>query len=272
MAMTCEEAAELITGLVDHELSGIERSQVEEHLGACQACQLAYRREREVKSLVQTGLSAIVAPSSLEARLQEAYGMREAMRPPGWRRYPRSLAWVLQPAVVLAVLILLLIPFSYFRWPPSTSMALMALDTHERILAGTVPYKEEHSAAEIRSFLFRGVGGRFAPAGYDLANFGLRPEGGFVDQFGRRKVLVTLYKGTAPDLSCYTFLGDAGDLPAGAVVYGNAGEGKRYFAFTNGTVNAVMQQLGERLCILVSKMPMEEIMVIARSMNGRVRS
>jgi predicted anti-sigma-YlaC factor YlaD len=42
MQMKCEEAAELITALVDNEVSALERAAIEAHLKNCSSCELLY--------------------------------------------------------------------------------------------------------------------------------------------------------------------------------------------------------------------------------------
>lgn len=40
-----------------------------------------------------------------------------------------------------------------------------------------------------------------------------------VQEVGGRKILVTVYEGEAPSLSCYTFLGTDRDVPAEAALF-----------------------------------------------------
>ncbi len=48
--MICKEANELITALVDNELSVLERQAVESHLRDCSNCQNIYQEELELKT------------------------------------------------------------------------------------------------------------------------------------------------------------------------------------------------------------------------------
>ena len=41
--MTCQEANELITALVDNELSNLERQEIENHLESCSNCENIYQ-------------------------------------------------------------------------------------------------------------------------------------------------------------------------------------------------------------------------------------
>ena len=45
-----------------------------------------------------------------------------------------------------------------------------------------------------------------------------------------------------------------------------------YYTFTNGATNGVMHLVGERVCLLVSNMPMEQLLNLARSAEPSIAS
>ena len=51
--MTCEEAQELITGLVDRKLLDPERASLESHLQECPRCRFAVEREQLLKQTIR---------------------------------------------------------------------------------------------------------------------------------------------------------------------------------------------------------------------------
>jgi hypothetical protein len=170
-----------------------------------------------------------------------------------------------RPAFVLAVLLLLVLPILYLVWPIGQSISAAALETHEEILTGSLSFVRA-SQEEMRERLLRSVEGKFAPMEYDFSMAELHVAGGLVQGVGGRKVLVTVYEGKGPLLSCYTFFGVEKDAPANAAAFFDPEKGKNFYTFSQGRLNGVLQRVGERICILVSEMPLQDLITLARSM------
>lgn len=271
--MKCEEAQELITALVDRELSGPERSSIEKHLEDCPRCHFIYQQELNLKADVQRAGSSLSAPASLRRRIlsdNRVFPQRtepEAPeRPEGWAWLPRSF---LRPAFALAILLLLALPVFYWRQPSAEPIALAALSTHERVLRGEPSLVKYGSEGEVVKRLSASVEGRFAPMGYDLSMMKLRVAGGLTEELQGRKVLVAVYKGEAPSLSCFTFIGTEADAPKNARVVYDPEKKMNFYAFSRGEVNGVMHQEGRLICILVSKIPMDDLLALARAKARR---
>ncbi len=62
--MRCDEAQELITGLVDNELTDAERSSIESHLKDCSRCQVLYREEQALKRGICMAGAGVSAPGT----------------------------------------------------------------------------------------------------------------------------------------------------------------------------------------------------------------
>jgi len=73
--------------------------------------------------------------------------------------------------------------------------------------------------------------------------------------------------GSAHTLTCHTFLGDERDIPDDARLVYDAADGMKYFTFSDGSINGVLQRSGDEVCVLVSKLPMDELIRIARSVH-----
>lgn len=264
--MRCEDAQELITAMVDEELPGGERSQVEAHLDKCRACALAYADERALKARIRRAAAELSAPRELRDRiLAQLRGSPEQDRSRwAWSALFgawRSAAW---PVFAVAMLVLLALPVFHLL-QPRQPIALAALRTHERILGGAASLVRVGSQAEVAERLSRSVEGRFAPMGYDLSAMNLRAVGGLVDEVRGRKVLVTVYEGENPPLTCFTFLGTEQDAPQGAGVFLDPQKKLAFYLFSRDGVNGVLHREGDLICILVSKMPMSELLALARS-------
>lgn len=263
--MRCEEAQELINALVDNELSYHERNYIDVHLKDCQRCRFIYEQELALKREVRRAGASMKAPADLRKRIlsdRRIFGERVNVGE-GWKR----LFWplkTLRPAFASVLFLLVVIPTLYLMWPTEKPIAVAALQTHKKIVGGAFSITSPESAQEVKELLFRSVGGTFAPMEYDLSVVGLRAIGGLVQEVGRRKVLVTVYEGKGIPLTCYTFLGTVEDAPATAAIFFDPEKKSNFYTFSKGRINAVMQRVGERICILVSEMPLQDLIALAR--------
>ncbi len=265
--MNCIEAEELITAMVDSELSDLERDATESHVKNCLRCQYIYKAEQELKRQVRLTGSRITAPSDLKEKILSDRRLFPEMAesPRGWGRYFQPARVVFRPAFALAFLMLLVLPTFYLMWPTAQPVSLAAVETHEQILAGDIPFIRSETQEEIKEQLYRSVEKSFAPMGYDLSPVGLKAVGGLVQEVASQRILVTVYEGRSPSLSCFTYLDTNGGAPPNAHLVFDPEKKMSFYTFSNGHTNGVMQRVAGRVCILVSKMPMQELLALARS-------
>ena len=264
--MRCQDAQELITGLVDNELSSEERLSIDGHLKECPKCALIYEHERVLKRHIHSAGVSVGVPVDLRAKIlaaaSENFPGAAANEGPlrvfGWLAMPS-----LKAAFVGAALVTLVVALFYF-WLPRQNVSLSALETHQKILAGRIIIARADNRAELVQMMIQAVAGKFAPMGYDLSMMKLRPVGGLVQEIGDRKLLVSSYQGGGPAITCFTFLGTDKDAPPDAEVFFDAEKKMNFYAFFRDGVNAVLHREGEVICILVSKMPMPDLLAIAR--------
>ena len=86
--MKCEEAQELITALVDGELSNQERSSIEDHFKDCRKCQLTYEQEQVLKEEIRRAGASMKAPADLRKKIlsdRRIFGERVNVGE-GWKR------------------------------------------------------------------------------------------------------------------------------------------------------------------------------------------
>ena len=275
--MICKEANELITALVDNELLDLERQAVEGHLKNCLNCRNIYQQEQELKRHLHTIGDRVATPPKLINRIlsDPRISPRPAIPQQGWQGW-MDLLWpvrvMARPAFALALLILLLVPTFYLMWPTGGSISLAALEAHAKINSGDLSFTQAASKQELKNHLVRSVEGRFAPMGHDLSAVGLKPVGGLLHEVGDRKVLVAVYRGTAPSVSCFTYMGTEKDAPPQARKIVDAVKKINYYTFTDGNMNGVMHRVGKRICLLVSKMPMDKLLNIARAVPQPIQS
>jgi anti-sigma factor RsiW len=265
--MTCGEAQELITAVVDGELPEPERASLETHLHDCADCRTALKAERALKQAIRGTGAQLRAPAALHARILSdprifpAQG-RGARR---WRDYLWPMPPALRPALTVAILLAVALPAYYFMGYRVEPVAVAALESSDLYLRGKLPARRAANADEIVEQLTRAVSGRFHPMGYDFSAMGLRPVAGLVLEVQGRKILVAIYQGTHGAILCYTFLGSEDDAPPNAAKFFDAGKQMNFYAFSRGTVNAVFHREGDVICILASEIPMEELLAVTRS-------
>ncbi len=265
--MRCDEAQELITALVDNELSHRERSSIESHLKDCPKCRSICEQERALRREIRIAGASVSAPADLREKILSDRRIfpEGAKSPKVWKGLLRP-AWpVLRPAFALTLLVLLVLPILYLLIPTKQSIPLSALETHRKIVEGTISFVKVGSQQVVKEQLMRSVGGSFAPMGYDLSMMSLQAVGGMVQEVGGRTILVAIYEGKGPSLTCYTFLGTEEDAPAEASVFFDPEKKINFYTFSRAGVNEVFHREGKVICILVSKMPMGDLLALARS-------
>jgi anti-sigma factor RsiW len=265
--MRCDEAQELITARVDNELSADERVAIDAHLKTCADCTRAFEQESVLKRQLHLSSQAIAAPLALRAVIESKIASRES-KPAG-----RLVSWFAgftftwRPALALAVVLIVAASLLYVKWPaPNVGMA--ALATHQKILSGKTNLVRSNNPVEVRRQLARAVGERFQPVALDFSMMKLYPVAGFVERIGGREVLVTVYQGDGPAITCFTFLGSETDAPAGAEKFYDADMRLNFYSFSRDGVNGVLHQEGGVICMLVSKMTAADLLALLRGKSA----
>jgi hypothetical protein len=255
--MTCAEAQELITALIDREL----------HLKECADCRAALEEQRALKQEIRAAGERLRAPAQMRDRilLDRRIFPEKGRSAPKWFDHVWQGSPLLQPVLFVAILLLLIVP-AYFLWNRiDQPIALAALESYDLFTKGELPVQRKESSDEIVAELTRAVGGRFHPMGYDLTAMNLRPVAGLVREIDGRKILVAIYQGQGGTLFCYTFLGSERDAPPMAAKFFDSAKKMNFYAFSRAGINAVLHQEGEVICVLAAEMPMQELLDLVRS-------
>ena len=106
--MKCEEAQELITALVDDEISGSERSSIEDHFRDCPRCRSIYEQELALKREIRLATARVSAPADLRERIfSDPRIFPQRTKPTEeWKNGPWSLRLIFRPAFALLLLLL----------------------------------------------------------------------------------------------------------------------------------------------------------------------
>jgi len=267
--MRCDEAQELITARVDGELSADEQLAIEAHLRICGLCRETFTAENRLKQQTKLAGRAITAPATLRQAIEGRIAGRRPIFSEGSsesvRRWFDISGW--RPAFAMALLLLAVASLIYMRWP-AQNIGLAALATHANILNGNTVLVRSGDPAAMRDELARAVGERFRPVAFDLSIMKLYTVSGFVQKVGHREMLVTVYQGDGPTITCFTFLGSEADAPDGAERFYDADMRLDFYSFSRDGINGLLHREGEVICLLVSKMPAADLLAMIRGKSA----
>ncbi len=270
--MNCDEARELITALIDNELSGPERSLIEGHLKECSRCLRVYELERALKKEIHSVGASMSAPAELKRKIIANHGLlpNDSQSSDGWIRIVLPFRPLLRPAFGLALLGILLLPVIYLLKPQHTRpISVAALEIQQKIMDGELSLRTAKNRNELRDWQIQAVNDEFMPMEYDLSSIRLQPAGGLVQDIDGRKMLVTVYSGNGPSITCFTFLGTEQDAPEDATVFLDQKRNIKFYTFSRNEYNAVLHREGNVLCLLVSDMPAEKLLALATGKAGQ---
>ena len=267
--MRCDEAQELITAHVDNELDAEERAAVHAHLQSCADCSGAYAREQLLKRQLHLAAREVSAPAGLRHSLELKGAAPTAMKSgsprgrfAGWVKFP---AW--GPALT-AAMVLAAVGLFFYTQRGADNLAAAAIETHRRILSGKTTLTRSDNPATLRKELARAVGNRFQPVAFDLSMMQLYPVSGFTQKTAGRDVLITVYQGAGPEITCFTFLGNEADAPDGAEKFYDADMRVNFYSFSHHGLSAVLHKEGNVICILVSKMTAADLLAVIRGKSA----
>ena len=267
--MHCDQAQELITARVDSELSAAEQNSLDAHLRNCEFCRRAMTAESQLKQQIKAARREVVAPATLRREIEDAMASRRPVAPGktdgGFAAWLHLRGW--RPAFAVT-LIALGVATIFYVGAPRQNIGMAAVESHRKLLSGKTALAHYDNANRLRQELSRAVGNRFAPIALDLSMMNLYPVSGFVQQIGDREVLVTVYQGGGPAITCFTFLGTESDAPESAERFFDAEMKLNFYSFSQDGINAVLHQEGNVICILVSKMTPAEILSLLRAKSA----
>lgn len=268
--MECGQAQELITALIDDELGAEEQRALEAHVQVCPRCQRAQAAEGRLKQRIQLARREVTAPAALRRDIERSMAGRGAVndgKPANpvarWFSFP-----IWRPAWAVALILLVGAGVFYYAKPAPPDFAGATIDGHRDLLSGKTSLVRYDDPHRLRQELSRAVGGRFAPVAFDLSMMKLQPVSGFVQKVAGRDVLVTVYQGDGPAITCFTFLGSESDAPSGAERFFDADMKMNFYSFSKDGISAVMHQEGEIICILVAKMAPANLLALLRGKSA----
>jgi len=267
--MRCDQTQELITAHLDNELGVAERSALEAHLDTCEHCRHALAAESKLKQQIKAAQREVFAPAALRRQIENELASRRAAvaagAEGGFAAWVNLHGW--RPAFAMALLLISVGIFLFTR-SAQPDLATAIINSHRDLLGGKTALVHYDDANRLRQELSRAVGGRFTPIAFDLSMMKLYPVSGFVQKIGDREVLVTVYQGSGPAITCFTFLGTESDAPKSAERFYDADMKLNFYSFAQDGINAVLHKEGDVICILVSKMAPADLLALLRGKSA----
>jgi hypothetical protein len=271
--MKCEQAEELISALIDHELSDPERAAVESHLKACPNCRRFYEWGKALNIEIRAVGAGVVAPAGLRQTIlsNQPTKAKEAESSSARRGLVLRLRPFLRPVFASALLVIVVVSILFFMRASSQPISLTALDIRAKIDRGEVALQKQTNTDELHAWLRRSVSGRFGPLGYDFSPLKVKPVGATVQEVRGRQILVAVFKGNGLSIMCFTFLGTEEDAPKDATAFFDPEKKISFYAFSRDGIHAVLHREDKVICILVSNMPPEELLSLVSSSSPHGR-
>ena len=267
--MRCDQAQELITARLDNELSADEHSAIEAHLHTCERCQRALTAESRLKQQLKLARQEVTAPAALRHEIESEIASQRPVlavkTEGGFASWFSLRSW--RPAFALVTLFIAIAAIFYAK-SPQQDVGMIAIETHRDLLSGKTALVRYDDASRLRQELSRAVRDRFAPIALDLSMMRLYPVSGFVQKIGGREVLVTVYQGAGPAITCLTLLGSKSDAPERAQHFYDSDMKLNVYLFSQDGINAVLHSEGDIICILVSKMSPADILALLRGKSA----
>jgi anti-sigma factor RsiW len=266
--MKCEQAKELISALIDNEVTEPERAAAESHLRTCPNCQRVYEWGQELNGQIRMAGAAVVAPADLRQTILSNQlaapadaDSSEARRDPILRLRP-----LVRPMFASALAVAIAVSIIFFMPPsPAQPISLTALEIRAKIDRGEIPLQKQTNTDELHAWLRHSVNGKFGPLGYDFSPLGAKPVGATVQEVNGRQILVAVFRGNALSIMCFTFLGTEGDAPKNATAFFDPETQISFYSFSRDGLHAVLHREGNVICMLVSNMPPAELLSLVRN-------
>jgi len=259
--VSCEEAVELISALLDGELGVSDTVRLQHHLGDCEACRAAQASEMWLHSLLAAGALSEELPDFLRPRIQEHIARAAASalrgRAPWWRSalFPAVVTGALS---VVAVLVLLVhLPGGGLSESPILTDAVAE---HRRYTHGETP-SLGITVTDVRR-LEQWIGSRLdltvkLPAG---AARGEAPVGARVVSVAGRPAAQILYTGDGDHISLFVARKPSRPLPEeGEHIIG----GREVYTSALGASNVGWWEDRRHLYVVVSSAGPEDLLALA---------
>jgi anti-sigma factor RsiW len=257
--MKCNELRELITAMVDNEISGKEGELLSQHLRECKNCREILEAEKELKSRLSRIFKEKKVAEELKEEISRMINERTTTFPSlVVRRFPRTLIAGISTAV-LAVLLFYLVTIYY---SPQKLFPEKLLKYGEGLIIdikkGTAKIEKPTSEPkELEEYFKKHDKITFEVPVPDMNTEGYKLIGGGVESINSIAVAVTIYKNNGEIVLNLMFDGNGFE----GAEFGEEIEksGMEFYVTSHHGVNCVAWWMGDELCIALSTLPQEKL-------------
>ncbi len=249
---------ERLVDLVDGRLSGVEASELRQHLAECAACRVELDWISSGRTAAQVARHTDTAPVDMRARLATALDdLDAAHESPQPARISRRAAWAGLAAAAALVLVVI------GPWRSGTADAVDRARAEYQAVRGraaALTLRTGDAAALERYFNEAADGPRIRVI--DLGMMGWSLQGGVQRPSGNGPVALSAYRSSSgADLICQMYRGRLADLPRGdAVRHEN---GFEFRVYTRDGVTLVFWREGDLICVLAAELPAADVVALA---------
>jgi len=255
---TCQETQEYLQEFMDATLAPDQVGRLQAHLETCPTCAADLAVQRGVRNHVAARVPRREPPAELRRKVTEILTPKEA---PTWRLLPRpALQWGMAfAALVLISIVSLTLLTRGERIPP---ILIEAVNDHRSfVMRGTPPTEPTADRQQVREWLAAKVGFEVDPPAGRTAE--LRFMGGDVTFFLERKVACLLYGRGETLVSLFVLPDEGVEVPPKG--FRRVDGIEVYVASQNG-YGVVLWKKGNLLYSLVSELPQDDLVGVAREM------
>lgn len=214
--MKCDSARELLTGLLDKELSLQDAMAVETHVRDCPVCQAIYQEQKMQRTALLQQLTYFQAPDGLAQRIKAALPSTQPI-PANVTRRPR---WWLNLSAIAASFIAVVISTSFYFLQPSATQRLAdeVISSHVR---GLITNRLTDVASSDKHTVKPWFNGKldFSPPVRDLTTEGFPLIGGRLDYLDHHTVATLVYRHRQHIISLFIYPARTNIVPHTSAAY-----------------------------------------------------
>ena len=256
-----EHPREALQDLLDGRLSVEAARGVQEHLATCGGCQHEWARLESARSAASTLRSDHDVPADLRTAIMNALDAEDAGAVPA-RAVSWNWSWVTAGAAAAIALVAVLVWLGGQGRPGDAAPRQAASDFQAVVDSGSLALEMRTAQASELEAFFAGTPTLPRVRVIDLAMMGFTLEGGRRHTLGNAPSALYAYRTLAGErIVCQMYEGRLEGLPPTADVREN--NGFTFRVYRDGDLSMVFWQEGNLVCVLVSRLPADEVVKLA---------
>lgn len=259
--MKCEEAKELLSAMVDGEVTKVEEEKVSMHLRECSVCRRRLQEERGLKQRISSIYSEKRIDEKVKEEIFKMIDERTTTFPAVLKRqFPIPLFAGLGLALVLIIFSYLYIgfPFGVKRFPEKLISYAGKMIERIQVENSAIQYLTSDPAL-LEEYFKKNVEINFEVPVPDMSGAGYELFGGSVEKLNSIPVAISVYKSEKTIVLNIMFEGEGFEGEEFGKEIVDEWSGLGFYISAKGNLNSVAWWMGDELCIVVSTLPHEKL-------------